>query len=58
LFEQRPENWGAVAFLNVHKTKDSRGFSTYLADWKKACQLARDKEFVGKLAKMFGVEKS
>ncbi len=56
LFEQRPENWGAVAFLNVNKTKDSRSFSTYLSDWKKACKLPGDKEFVGKLVKMFGVE--
>ena len=58
LFEQRPENWGAVAFLNIHKTKDPRSFSTYLADWRRACKLAGDKEFVWKLAKMFGVEKS
>ena len=58
LFEQRPGNWGAVAFLNVHKTKDSRSFSTYLADWRRACKLARDKEFVSELARMFGVEKS
>jgi len=57
-FEQRPGNWGAVAFLNTHKTKASRSFSTYLSDWKKACKLAGDKEFVGKLVKMFGVEKS
>ena len=57
-FEQRPGNWGAVAFLNTHKTKASRSFSTYLSDWEKACKLAGDKEFVGKLVKMFGVEKS
>ena len=57
-FEQRPANWGAVAYLNTHKKKTPRSFSTYLADWKKACKLAGDKEFVGKLARMFGMEKS
>ena len=58
LFEQRPENWGAVAFLNVHKTKDSRSFSTYLTDWRRACKLPGDKKFVSEIARMFGVEKS
>ncbi|MDE0820973.1 MAG: hypothetical protein OSA95_07615 [Opitutales bacterium] len=56
LFEQRPENWGAVAYLNTHKKETSRDFSIYLADWKKACKLASQKEFVTMLARMFGVE--
>ncbi len=58
LFEQRPENWGAVAYLNISKKKTPRDFSIYLADWKKACKLASQKEFVSTLARMFGVEKS
>jgi hypothetical protein len=55
LFEQRPENWGAVAYLNTHKTETPRDFPIYLADWKKACKLASQKEFVAMLARMFGV---
>ena len=57
-FEQQPANWGAVAYLNTHKKKTPRSFSTYLADWKKACKLAGQKEFVGNLVKMFGVKQS
>ena len=57
LFEQRPENWGAVAYLNVYKKKTPRDFSIYLADWGKACKLAPQKEFVDTLARMFGAEK-
>jgi hypothetical protein len=56
-FEQRPGNWGAVAYLNTHKTKTPRSFSTCLADWKKACKRTDHKEFVGKLVKLFGLEK-
>ena len=56
LFEQQPGRWGALAYLNVRKTKTSRDFPTYLADWKRACPKALQKEFVGKLEKMFGME--
>lgn len=57
LFEQQPDRWGAVAYLNFHKTRRSREFHTYLADWKKACPQASQKEFVSELEKMFGIEK-
>ena len=57
LFEQQPGRWSAVAYLNVHKTNSARDFPTYLADWKRACPKAFQKEFVGKLEKTFGVGK-
>lgn len=55
LFEQQPDNWSAVAYLNFHKTKKSRQFHTYLADWKRTCPQVSQKNFVGKLEELFGV---
>ncbi len=37
LFEEKPEHWRALAFLNVGKTREKRTFRAYLGDWKRNC---------------------
>lgn len=55
MFEQAPEHWQAVQYLNLGDTGWARSFEICLADWEAQCP-ERDKAFVREIAKKLGIE--
>ena len=53
LFEERPEHWEAVRWLNDRKTDAPRPFATYLADWHESVP-ERHRPFVARIARLCG----
>ena len=54
LFEEKPERWDAVRWLNSSPTRQGETFQQYLGKWRDAVP-GRHKGFVEKLAGLFGV---
>ena len=52
LFEQNPEDWGAIAYLNADKSDASLGFKDYLEAWCVACP-QRYRTVVDKIIALF-----
>jgi hypothetical protein len=55
LFEQAPEHWEAVTWLNTEKLTPAHTFRTYLAAWRRNCP-DKHKEFVAAIARQFKIE--
>ncbi len=55
LFEEKPEHWEAIRWLNTSQTPDSDTFQQYLAKWCTAVP-DRHKPFVKEVARLYGVE--
>lgn len=56
IFEEKPERWKAVAYLNVKKTSAPRDFHNFLKDWQASCP-AGDRELPTKLIHLFELGK-
>lgn len=54
VFEESPEHWEAVTWLNAVKSTPKQGFRQYLTDWQQHCP-PEHQEFVRQLAARFGV---
>ncbi|HUU90982.1 MAG TPA: hypothetical protein VM238_07215 [Phycisphaerae bacterium] len=54
MFEERPEHWEAVTWLNTIRSKKPRSFKQYLTDWHDQCP-ARHKAFVRQIASKFDI---
>jgi len=52
LFEEKPERWKAVAYLNAKKTSEPRDFYQFLKDWNTSCP-ADDRELPTKIIQLF-----
>lgn len=55
MFEQAPEHWQAVGYLNTAKVEHAQTFREHLTDWLRNCPDA-EKPFVREIAKRFEVE--
>lgn len=54
LFEEQPERWEAVRWLNSSPPREGKTFTEYLQEWHDAVP-ARHKPFVAKIAGLYGV---
>jgi hypothetical protein len=54
LFEEKPERWDAVRWLNSSQSRKGETFQQYLRKWRDAVPM-RHKAFVEKLAGLYGV---
>jgi len=54
MFEEHPQHWEAVTWLNTAASKEPRSFEQYLADWHNHCP-SRHKAFVRQVAAKFDV---
>ena len=54
MFEERPEHWEAVTWLNAVRSKKPRTFEQYLTDWHNHCP-AGHKAFVRQIASKFDI---
>ena len=54
LFEEAPEHWAAVGYLNVVRGDASRPLIQYLRDWLR-CSPERHREFIREIAERLGV---
>ena len=55
LFEQEPQRWEAVAYLNAGKSFPGQSFKEYMEDWEYHVP-KRHKEFVRRIARLFNVD--
>jgi len=55
LFEEQPERWEAVRWLNAKPSPDGETFQQYLQQWHDAVP-TRHKAFVGRVADLFRIE--
>jgi hypothetical protein len=54
LFEERPERWEAVRWLNSSPARDGDTFATYLRNWRDAAP-AKHRPFVERIAELYDV---
>ncbi len=54
LFEQHPEHWAAVGYLNLEELPGSQSFPEYLAAWHRGCP-KKHQSFVRRIADRFGI---
>lgn len=52
LFEEKPEGWEAIGWLNAANSKQSQTLAEYLADWQRSSP-ERHRAFVRKIAERF-----
>jgi len=55
LFEEHPEHWEAVGYLNAEALDGPRSFREYLQDWHRNVP-GKHKAFVRRIAGLFGIE--
>jgi hypothetical protein len=55
LFEEHPEHWEAIRWLNHEARPAGESFAAYLARWRGAVP-ERHREFVSQLAAMYGID--
>ena len=55
LFEEQPEHWEAVGYLNAEELNGPRGFQEYLQDWHRNVP-EKHKPFVRRIAGLFDIE--
>jgi hypothetical protein len=55
LFEERPQRWEAVRWLNSTRAPEGETFAAYLQRWHDAAP-ARHQSFVKEVADMYGVK--
>jgi hypothetical protein len=55
LFEEAPEHWECVRFLNAVQGDATRSFSKYLSDWSRSSP-EKHREFIRKIGGRLGVE--
>lgn len=55
LLEKHPENWEAIAYLNVEPPSEPAGFAQYLAAWRRAAP-EKHRAFIQQIAETFGVQ--
>ncbi|MEH6629145.1 MAG: hypothetical protein V7739_22160 [Motiliproteus sp.] len=54
IFEQNPQFWSAIGYLNQNPASAGRSFADYLADWQKAAP-AQQKMLPTKIMALFGI---
>lgn len=54
LFEESPDQWAAVAYINIESPKSPQPFAEYLAAWRRHCPEA-NRPFVDRIADEFGI---
>jgi hypothetical protein len=54
LFEERPERWEAIGWLNAGKSYKTQSLADYLADWRYYAP-ERHRAIIGQIAERFGV---
>lgn len=57
LFEQNPDDWGAIAYLNAEMTDPADGFEQYLDAWCQACP-ERYRRITEQIMALFGTSPS
>jgi len=55
LFEQDPQRWEAIGYLNLGKGDEGDTFRGYLEAWRQSAP-ARHRDFIDGIARLFGVE--
>ena len=53
IFQDEPEGWETITWLNTGADEDRLGFEQHLHAWRQRVP-ARDKDFIGKIQKLFG----
>lgn len=54
LFEEQPEHWNAIQFLNNGRHEEPQSFADYLYNWRMHCPLVHQR-FVDRIIELFGV---
>jgi len=57
LFEQQPEAWGAIAYLNLEDSDATGSFEQYLANWRRNAP-PQHRPFIERVIGLFGLARS